>query len=237
MEEKKTVKIETPVLVKFPNIHIGVVVIEGIDNSGDHQDIDKLLEGVENFIKMDFVPEKLAKHDLISPWRTAYSEFGSKPSRFHSSVEALTRRILKGENVPRVNKLVDMYNFVSLKHMVPIGGYDLEKIDGNIMLTFAGGSEKFVPLGTAKVENPDTMEVIYRDERKVLCRKWNYMDSESSKITEKTKDAVLIIDGLFPVRKDKVKEICEEIIELSAMFCRGKARYIILDKGNSETDI
>jgi hypothetical protein len=47
----------------------------------------------------------------------------SKPQRTRNSLEALLRRTASG--LPRVNRLTDLYNAVSVLHQVPLGGEDL----------------------------------------------------------------------------------------------------------------
>jgi len=230
-------KIATPIFQKFPKLCIGVIVAKNIDNAGSHKKIDTLVEGVERYIQLTFTPKDLAKHPLISPWRTAYSEFGSKPSKFPSSIEAMTKRILSGKKIPRVNKLVDLYNYLSLKHMIPLGAYDMDKIDGNIFLTNARGTEVFVPLNTDEIENPEPGEIVYKDDRKILCRRWNYRDSNSSKTTEETKNAVLFVEGIPPIDASKVEEVCKEIVDLIRAFCSGDIAYSIVDIVNNELEI
>lgn len=229
--------ISSDIFKKHPKLHVGIVVSENIDNTGSDDKIYTLLDDIQNLIKLDFVPEDLAKHHLISPWRAAYSDFGSKPSKYNSSVEALMKRILKGDKIPQINKFVDIYNFLSLKYIIPMGADDLDNVEGDIQLTIAKGDEVFVPLNSDQVENPDQGEVIYRDDRNVLCRRWNYRDCDKTKITDKTKKAILYIEGLPPVTKEKVEEICKEAVQLITMFCEGEANYHILDVGNSEVEI
>ncbi len=222
------------VLAKFPKLNVGIVIAKGIDNTGKEKGIYKLLQDVEKLVQLNFVPEDLAKHPLISPWRAAYSEFGAKPSKYNSSVEALMRRILKGEKIPRINKLVDLYNYLSLKHLIPMGADDLGKTSGSIRLAIAKGNERFVPLGQKKPENPDKGEVIYKDSKRVLCRRWNWRDSNETKITEKTKNAVIYVEGLPPVNKKKLVDVCKEVVDLVSTFCSGDVKYYILNKKNPE---
>ena len=85
------------ILKKYPKLNIGVVIAKGADNTGSDEKIYHLLEEVEEFVKLNFTPVELAKHPMISPWRTAFQEFGAKPSSYKSSVEAMMRRIFKGE--------------------------------------------------------------------------------------------------------------------------------------------
>ena len=77
-----------------------------------------------------FGSEKVQEHPRIKPWRTAFSKLGISGSKFPSSIESMARRILRGDPFPRINPLVDLYNSVSLKHLVPMGGHDLDTLDG-----------------------------------------------------------------------------------------------------------
>jgi DNA/RNA-binding domain of Phe-tRNA-synthetase-like protein len=228
------ITIEKGVRDKFTGLNVGIVLARNINNKGRSRELDRLLDEVEKLIQLDFVPTALAKHPLLSPWRSAYSDFGAKPSKYNSSVEALMRRILKGEKIPKINKLVDLYNYLSLKHIIPMGADDLGKVEGDIKLTIAKGSEKFVPLGEKKAENPEAGEVIYRDDVRVLCRRWNWRDSDETKITESTKNAVIYVEGLPPVTRQKLADVCREVIDLIKTFCSGEADYYILTHKDPE---
>jgi lysyl-tRNA synthetase class 2 len=221
---------------KFPKLNVGIVIAKGINNKGKNKEIDHLLKEVENFIKLNFIPEDLAKSKLISPWRTVYSEFGAKPSKYHSSVEAMMRRILKGNRIPLISKLVDLYNYLSLKHIVPMGADDLDKVFGDIQLTSADGNEKFKPLGTDETEHPNKEEVIYRDDIRVLCRRWNWRDCDETKITEDSKNVILYVEGIPPVTKSKLIEVCKELVDLITTFCKGEAKYYILNKTKNSVE-
>ena len=228
------ITIEKEVRDKFPRLNVGIVIAKNINNKDKSKELDKLLKEIENLIQLNFVPEKLAKHALLSPWRSAYSDFGAKPSKYHSSVEALMRRILKAQKIPKINKLVDLYNYLSLKNLIPMGADDLDKVEGDIKLAIARGNEKFVPLGKRKVENPEKGEIIYKDRVRVLCRRWNWRDSDETKINGTTKNAVIYVEGLPPVTKQKLTDVCKEVIDLIKTFCSGEADYFILTKKDPE---
>ncbi|OJJ65089.1 hypothetical protein ASPSYDRAFT_39889 [Aspergillus sydowii CBS 593.65] len=70
--------------------------------------------------------------------------FGAKPNKTRNSLEALSQRITKaGGGLPRVNRLTDIYNAVSVKHQIPLGGEDLGKYEGAPFLVCASWSEPF----------------------------------------------------------------------------------------------
>ena len=77
----------------------------------------------------------------IASWRTAYRAFGAKPQRTRNSLEALLRRAPAG--LPRVNRLTDLYNAISVIHQIPLGGEDLARYAGPPRLVRATGEESF----------------------------------------------------------------------------------------------
>ena len=95
--------IDKKIFGKFPDLNVGVVIAKNINNKGEDKEIFHLLEEVKNLIKADFTPEKIAKHKLISPWRSAYLAFGAKPKKHHNSVESLIRTIIEGKKIARIN--------------------------------------------------------------------------------------------------------------------------------------
>jgi DNA/RNA-binding domain of Phe-tRNA-synthetase-like protein len=110
----------------------------------------------------------------MAAWREVYTAFGSKPSRTRNSAEALAKRALSDAGLPRINLLVDLYNAISVAHLVPVGGEDLDRVQGGMHLLRATGEEDFVTVaaGEESVEHPDSGEVVRRDGKGVTCRRW-----------------------------------------------------------------
>ena len=89
----------------------------------------------------------------VVQWREAFRAFGAKPQRTRPSVDALLRRV---DALPRIDRLTDTYNAISVRHAVPVGGEDLAAYDGPLRLVRAAGDEDFdtVADGAAVVEHP-----------------------------------------------------------------------------------
>lgn len=230
------IKIDPNIFAKYPNVVLGVAVVAGVNNVGDSLEIQPLLREVEqNAIeKINDVP--LVEHPHVFPWREAYRLFGAKPKKYPSSIENLLRRVSGGEQVCHINKLVDIYNIISLRHLVPVGGEDLEKIEGDVSLTFAGDNEASVKLlGESEARPPYPDEVIYKDNIGSICRRWNWKEADRTKLTESTKDAVIVIEGLPPVGKKEIQEALDELRDLIIRFCGGQVVISVLDKDERET--
>lgn len=229
--------ISDEIIRKYPGLNIAVVVAKGMDNSGESGKVTGLLRDMEKEIRGKLEGQTLSEQPRIKAWRETYSSFGAKPKKYRCSVENLYRMVLDGIELRHISKLVDIYNYISLKHMVPMGGDDLDKVDGGITLKFAKGDEPFTELNSEETKNPKEGEVIYADEKEVLCRRWNWRECDKSKMTEATKNAAIVIEGLPPVTRDDVRMMAEELAALIRENCGGEPEIYFLNAENPSADI
>jgi len=221
-----------------PGLTIGIIVCKGIDNSGESVEIIDSIRQRESEIREHFKSEKLSEHPKLAPWREAYRKFGGKPKKNHNSIEGLLKRCLKGENLRHISKLVDVYNFVSLKYVLPAGGEDLDKVKGDIKLTLAEASEPPVLLlGEKEPRSPKEGEVIYKDEESAVCRRFNWKEAERTKLTEDSKNVVLVIECLPPATWEVTEAALTELRDLVEKHCGGELRTAILERKGNEAGI
>ncbi|MFJ6086656.1 B3/4 domain-containing protein [Streptomyces sp. NPDC092369] len=159
----------------------------------------------------------------MAAWREVYTAFGSKPSRTRNSAEALAKRALSEAGLPRINVLVDLYNAISVAHLIPVGGEDLDRIKGGMHLVRAAGDEDFVTVagGEETVEHPDAGEVVWRDETGVTCRRWNWRQGPRTRLTEETVSALFLLESLAPMPVTEVEAAGAELAELLGKFSPG----------------
>src|SRR3990172_9039197 len=72
-----------------------------------------------------------------------YKGVGLDPTKTRPSSEALQRRVRKGDELPRINSLVDVINWCSLESQLPFGLYDLDKIEGDVTLRLGRDGEAY----------------------------------------------------------------------------------------------
>lgn len=77
---------------------------------------------------------------LCDPAGLQETRKGPQPVR--PSAEALCRRIVKGQELYQIDTLVDLINLVSLKTGYSIGGFDLDKIEGDLLLGVGKAGER-----------------------------------------------------------------------------------------------
>jgi DNA/RNA-binding domain of Phe-tRNA-synthetase-like protein len=141
----------------------------------------------------------LIDHPHVAAWREAFRAFGAKPQRTRPSVEALLRRLPQG--LPRIDRLTDAYNAVSVAHVVPVGGEDADHYLGPPRLVRATGAEPFdtTASGEPVVEHPEPGEVAWRDDAGITCRRWNWRQCTRTRLTTGTTRAVFVLDALGPL--------------------------------------
>lgn len=230
-------QIDQALFEKYPSVHLGVVVAAGINNTGENAEVLALLKKESERIKAEYEKETLKEQPNLHAWREAYRAFGAKPKKYTCSVENLYRMILQGVELGHINTVVDIYNYISLKHMLPVGGDDVDKIDGDITLRFATGEEDFIRLNSDELDHPKEGEVIYADDKEVLCRRWNWRECNKSKMTEDTKKVILVVEGIDPVTEEEIRKITNELAELLVRFCGAEIKTAVLHQADSVLEI
>ncbi|MGX2998614.1 B3/B4 domain-containing protein [Streptomyces sp. JNUCC 64] len=152
----------------------------------------------------------------MAAWRAAYTAFGAKPSRTRNSAEALAKRALSGAGLPRVNALVDVYNAISVAHLIPVGGEDADRVRGGMRLVRARGDEEFptAAAGEPVVERPEPGEVVWCDDEGVTCRRWNWRQGVRTRLTEESGAALFLLEVLEPTGAAGAEAAGAELAEL-----------------------
>jgi lysyl-tRNA synthetase class 2 len=223
-------QIHPEVFDQFPGYSWGKVICWDLDNRRGLEEATLLLREVEERIRQDESLADVVNHPKIAAWRQAFSQFGARPSKFQASVEALIRRARRGDALPPINALVAVYNAVSLRFLVPVGGDDLDLVSGGLHLRAAKGDEPFQPLGAEDEDPPEAGEIVYADDAKVLCRRWSWRGGERSKISAATTNAVLNVHGLAPSTPDEVNRATETLANLVKQVCGGGSTWYVLDQ-------
>ncbi len=227
--------IDQEIFDKFPDFKRGIIIVSNIENTLGNKRIKKLLNReIEGKKGEDFI-----EYEFVKAWDDVHLKFGSNPNKFPPSIKSLLKRIEKGGGLPFINSVVALFNYISIKYLIPCGGDDIDKIKGNLRLDFAKGNESFIPLGSEDRENPEPGEVIYFDDKtsNVMCRRWNWRNGDFTKITEDTKKIVINIDGISSISQSLIEEARDELTKLLIEQCQAKIAIDLLDKNKREIDI
>jgi len=230
-------RVDSAVFQMFPELAIGVVIASGIDNRRGSESAALFLREQVDTVHNSWLPNRLETEPRIVSWRKAYRLFGAKPKKYHCSVDNMVRMILSESKFPSINKAVDVYNAISLKHCVPAGGDDIDRVAGDIVLTVAEGDERFVPLNGTQSISPKRGEIIYRDDEDVLCRRWNWRECDKSKMTLNSTNLCLVVEALPPVSAEEVERISSELGETIKSYCGGSTVLHLVDRNTPLVEI
>lgn len=223
----------------FPDLRIGIVRSTGIDNTEYDPGISTIMQSAIAGVHANLTIETLTEHPFIKAWRTAYQQFGSKPSSYRPTAEATLRRIIKGESIQPISAVVDLYLAVELELYLPIGGYDLAHVTGDITLRTSPGDEPFTPIGASEAtEKTYAGEIVYADAEKILTRRWNYRDCDAAKITTASTDIALFCEAPgAAIPSEALQQCTQRLADLLQQHCQGHStRHFVEVQSQSELE-
>ena len=192
----------------------------------DFMALSIFVEGVPNTASTAFTRAQLASAAAslafapwaeahLNAWREAYRAFGAKPQRTPCSAEALRKRCERDGTVPASNAVVDLYNAISLRFAIPVGGEDAASYVGSPQLVRATGTESFDTMadGQPKLEAVEKGEVVWRDNLGVTCRRWNWRQGTRTRITEASTSLWFVLERLEPMPTEALLAAGKELVE------------------------
>ncbi|GAA2440133.1 B3/B4 domain-containing protein [Streptomyces glaucus] len=207
----------------FPDTLIALVTATGLRGREPWPRTAAALEDLEQQLAAGAWRPADETDPRIESWHTAYRSFGTNPRRVRPSVDALGRRLAKKGTLPRINPAVDSYNVVSVRHGLPAGAFDLDRVTGDVDIRPADGTESFTPLGEPDtVENPKPGEIVYADTTGVLTRHWNHRDAHRTRVTEDSTRVTFVLETLRATRDGALlKTAADELRGLLAPHAEG----------------
>jgi DNA/RNA-binding domain of Phe-tRNA-synthetase-like protein len=205
-------RVDAAVFGLRPDYRALLVAVDGLVPGPADEASEALLQAAEAAARESLSDRPVDQLPHVAAWREAYRAFGAKPQRTRNSLEALLRRAEAG--LPRVNRLTDLYNAISVRHQIPLGGEDLTRYRGSPYLIRAAGTEPFdtVADGATVIEHPEPGEVVWCDEAGVTCRRWNWRQGRRTQLSEDTSTALFILDALDPVTDEALDAAADDLV-------------------------
>ncbi|HAS74601.1 MAG TPA: hypothetical protein DCS67_10700 [Clostridiales bacterium UBA8960] len=200
---------------KLPHVKFGIIVVKNLENSPTTPYDDALLADAENSIRTEIAPENLKQHPHIAIYRDALEAVGINPNKYTNSVEAMSKRVIKGSTLPRINALVDLCNALALKHRVSLGGHDLKDIHAHLEVRLSNEGDLFLPFGETEYESVAPGEMVFTSGNIVQTRQWLWRQSELGKVTLDSSDIIFQLVGFdhgSPTQLFKAMDELEQIL-------------------------
>jgi DNA/RNA-binding domain of Phe-tRNA-synthetase-like protein len=168
----------------------------------------------------------------LAAWDEVFKAFGAKPKRTPCSASALRKRVMRDGSLPPLDPVVDIYNAISIRYAIPVGGENLAAYAGAPRLTLADGSEPFDTFkeGEPVVENPEPGEVIWRDDLGVTCRRWNWRQGIRTRLDSQAQSMWFILESLPSMPLAALQEAGDELVSnLQKLMPGATARVQLLE--------
>lgn len=226
----------------FPDAAIGIIVASGMKSAdevdpADTEAIKRLLAEANEQADKYLTSNVISENEMVKVWREAYSKFKTKKGA-RCSIENLLKRVLKGNPVGSITPSVDIYNAISLKYALPVGGEDIDTVEGDFRLGVTDGGDAFMPIGEDEEDPTLPGELCYRDDAGAICRCWNWRDGQRSALSDDSENAILVIECVDPARIGVLNEALDEFAALISEHLGAKIETrAIVTRDNPELTI
>ena len=206
----------------YPGLKLPVVVAQGLEPTANSIRVEKLWrEAWEEAGLLASTYANAQSHPRVAAWREAMAATGVSGRKYPSSVESLLRRAFKGGEPPRINPLVDFYNSISLRYVVPAGGFDLALLGDALELRLTREADTFRPLDSASAERVEPKEVAYASGNEILTRHFVWKQSHTGLLNESTRSVFLVSEVLGEV-EESADGLAQAVLE---DLCEGLRRH------------
>jgi len=213
------IRISSQIKNLIPNFKLGIIEYRGITVGVSPQMLKGRLQLFQESIYFDLEGKNVADLPGVQEWRKIFKQTGKDPNRYRHSAEALYRRIQKQNFLASTQSAIDLNNFFSLQYQVPIGIYDMEKLEDPITIRIGDENEEY--LGLNGRMNSLNHLIVSADRLGPFGSP--YVDSERSPVTEATKQALQIIYLQPSTDLEDAKKLTESVMKMFIQIQGGEA--------------
>ena len=217
---------------QVPNLCVGGVLASTIDNAGDVPEVVRFMQTAVS--ELAAAGTAIREHPHVVVWRDAFLRLGINPNKYPSSIEALGKRVMKSQSLPRINPVVDLVNALSVKHIIPMGAHDLDMMPGDVALRFSKPGDMFLPWGSTEPEVIDAGEIVYATGPHIRTRKWVWRQGEQAKIRPESRTIFFPIDAFYGYTDAAAKAAQEELAHWLTHYLGAHAQLFWVDRHHPE---
>lgn len=212
------------------DIEFGIIIGRNLKvNESTQGDVERLKAAESAFFE-DSKDKDIRQIETVKRYRDVLTKAGINPNKFTASVEAMLKRVSKGNHLPNINAMVDLCNAVSIEESLSLGGHDLRDIENDLEVRYSRNGDKFLPFGETEWEEVPEGELVFTSGPVVQTRKWVWRQSEHGKVSDLTKDVFFQIAGFKNM--DQLKNAVKKIEDLCTDRFGGEFISFIVNKEN-----
>ena len=228
--------LDPAMLARVPDYCVALVVARGIDSTHGVEAIRHRLDSATDSVARDLSEVDIVTLPEIAVWRSHLPNVDIDPAAYAASVETLLRRALNGET-PRVGPVVDLANAISLRHRIPVGAHDIDRLTGDLSVRLANAGDYFTGLGETTVELVPAGEPVYADDREVRTRRWVWRQGDRGKVTVGTRTVLFPIDGFVGITDVAARAAAEEIAAAATEHLGAQTQIFWVDRDTPSVDL
>jgi len=216
---------DSAVSARFPELSICIGTINNVRVEKENVQIQRLKKAVYEEARAKYNIETLKDNPTVRAYRDFYWRLGIDPTKTRPSGEALLRRVLHGDELPQISTVVDTYNLASMRTIIPISGFDKDRLNPPFQIRFARNGEAFIGIGMSKPMALMDKMLVLADEKQVLCI-YPYRDSDYTKINDQTRNVLIVGYGAPEITEKQLSEAVETTLSYIKIVSGGEIEMI-----------
>ncbi|WP_223593109.1 B3/B4 domain-containing protein [Neobacillus bataviensis] len=219
------IQVSSGLFKEIPHFKLGVIEYKGITVGDSPQMLKGRLQMFQESIYFDLEDKNVPELPGIQEWRAIFKKIGKDPNRYRHSAEALYRRVQKQNYLTSVQTAIDINNFFSLQYQVPIGIYDLDRLEGHVDVRLGTEGEEYIGLNGRS----NSLESLIVASDLIGPFGSPFVDSVRTPVTLDTKNALQIIYLRPSTDLENANKLTESLMNMFIQVHGGDGSYKILE--------
>ena len=201
-----SLKIDSELKARFPDLTASIFHIKDVKIQKRDAELENFKVEIMRQVREEYEIDSVKDQPIFRAYRDFFWRVRIDPTKNRPAAEALIRRILGGRTIPRINTLVDAYNLASIKSRIALATFDADKLEGDLLMRFAGEGEEFLGIGMEKPLVLKGGEIVISDDEKLVAV-YPYRDADNTKVTEETENVTIVVCGAPGISEETLERL------------------------------
>ena len=216
----KYLKLTNELSERFPELAAQIIQFKDVSITRESSELESFKREIYKETQDRWEIEKLRDNPNFRAYRDFFWKLGIDPTKNRPAAEALIRRVLNEKPIPKINTWVDAYNMVSIQTTIPIASFDQDLLMGELLMREATEGEKFLGIAMKKPLILKGGEAVIQDDNRLVAI-YPYRDADYSKVTNNTKNVLMLMCGAPKIKRSKLTEASDVAKSILTRFCGG----------------